>query len=95
MARIVTFGRMQAKNAIRDVERVLSTPYPDVDKITKLIPGKLPEGSKKPPVLKYYFGTTGNPENDKLIIPELREMYETDPPVKRITDMAIKLKVLQ
>ena len=92
VALIVTFGRMQAKNAIRDVARVLRTPYPEVDKITKLIPGKLPEGIKKPPVLKYYFGTTGNPENDKFIIPELREMYETDPQVKRIADMAIKLE---
>lgn len=40
VALIVTFGRMQAKNAIRDVARVLRTPYPEVDKITKLIPAK-------------------------------------------------------
>ena len=92
VALIVTFGRMQAKNAIRDVARVLRTPYPEVDKITKLIPGKLPDGIKKPPVLKYYFGTTGKPENDKFTIPELKEMYDNDPSVKRIADMAIKLE---
>ncbi len=92
VALIVTFGRMQAKNAIRDVARVLRTPYPEVDKITKLIPPKKPDGIKKPPLLKYYFGTTGKPENEQFIIPELREMYENDPSVKRIVDMAIKLE---
>ena len=92
VALIVTFGRMQAKNAIRDVARVLRTPYPEVDKITKLIPAKKPDGIKKPPLLKYYFGTTGKPENEQFIIPELREMYENDPSVKRIVDMAIKLE---
>ena len=42
--------------------------------------------------MKYYFGTTGKPENDKYIIPELKEMYDNDPSVKRIADMAIKLE---
>ncbi len=92
VACIVTFGCMQAKNAIRDVARVLKTPNPDVVKITKLIPNKLPEGIKKPPVLKYYFGTTGKPENDKFIVPELRELYDNDETVKKIADMAIKLE---
>ncbi len=92
VAGIGTFGCMQAKNAIRDVARVLRTPNPDVMKITKLIPSKLPDGIKKPPVLKYYFGTTGKPENEKYIIPELRELYDNDPNVKRIADMAIKLE---
>lgn len=92
VAGIGTFGCMQAKNAIRDVARVLRTPIPEVMKITKLIPGKLPDGIKKPPVLKYYFGTTGKPENDKFIIPELREMYEIDPSIRKIADIAIKLE---
>ena len=46
VAGIGTFGCMQAKNAIRDVGRVLRTPNPDVMKITKLIPSKLPDGTK-------------------------------------------------
>ncbi len=92
VANIVTFGCMQAKNAIRDVGRVLRIPQPEVMKITKLIPNKLPDGIKKPPVLKYYFGTTGKPENEKYIIPELRELYETNDDVRRIADMAIKLE---
>ncbi len=92
VACIVTFGCMQAKNAIRDVARVLRFPSPEVMKITKLIPAKLPDGIKKPPVLKYYFGTTGKPENEKFIIPELREMYDNDEMIKKIIDMAIKLE---
>lgn len=92
VAGIGTFGCMQAKNAIRDVGRVLRIPNPDVIKLTKLIPNKLPDGIKKPPVLKYYFGTTGKPENDKYIIPELRELYDNDENIKKIADMAIKLE---
>ncbi len=92
VAGIGTFGCMQAKNAFRDVARVLKFPVPEVMKITKLIPSKLPDGIKKPPVLKYYFGTTGKPENEKYIVPELREIYDTDETVKKIADMAIKLE---
>ena len=89
---IVTFGTMAAKNAIRDVARVLGMPYSQVDKITKLIPGKLPEGIAHPPILRHYFGLTGKPENDKYIIPELKQIYESDPEIKRIVDLAVKLE---
>ncbi len=92
VAQIGTFGTMAAKNAIRDVARVLKIPYSTADKISKLIPAKLPEGIKKPPVLKYYFGTTGNPENEKYIIPELREIYDNDPSLKKVIDIAIKME---
>lgn len=92
VANIVTFGCMQAKNAIRDVGRVLRIPNSDVVRVTKLIPNKLPDGIKKPPVLKYYFGTTGKPENDKFIIPELRELYDNNEDIRHIADMAIKLE---
>ena len=92
VANIVTFGCMQAKNAIRDVGRVLRIPISEVMHITKLIPNKLPDGIKKPPVLKYYFGTTGKPENDKFIVPELRELYDNNEEIKHIADMAIKLE---
>ena len=86
---IVTFGNMQAKNAIKDVARVLRFPYSEVDKITKEIPGK---PVKKPPVLKYYFGTTGKEEDKQYIIPELRALYDEDQQVRKIIDMAIKLE---
>ncbi|MCI6542366.1 MAG: DNA polymerase III subunit alpha [Firmicutes bacterium] len=92
VALIATFGTMAAKNAIRDVARTLNMPYSEADKIAKLIPAKLPAGIKKPPVLKYYFGTTGKEENDKYIIPELRALYDSDPSIKRVCDLAIKLE---
>lgn len=92
VAYIGTFGTMAAKNAIRDVARVLKIPYSTADKISKLIPAKLPDGIKKPPVLKYYFGTTGDPEKEKFIIPELREIYDGDPTLRKVIDIAIKME---
>ena len=92
IAQIITFGTMAAKNAIRDVGRVLNIPLSETDKISKMIPTKLPDGIKKPPVLKYYFGTTGKPENDKYIIPDLREIYESDESLKKMIDLACKLE---
>jgi len=38
VAQICTFGKMQARAAIRDVGRVLGIPYGDVDRIAKLVP---------------------------------------------------------
>lgn len=92
VAAIGTFGTMAAKNAIRDVARVLKVPYSMADRISKQIPTKLPEGIKKPPVLKYYFGKTGDPKNDKYIIPDLKRMYEDDQTLRQVIDIAIKLE---
>lgn len=92
VSNIITFGKMQAKNAIKDVGRVLRIPYSETDKITKLIPSRLPEGIKKPPVLAYYFGKTGKPENDKYIMQELKDIYDSDSDLKRVIDIAIKLE---
>jgi len=41
VAQIITFGKMQAKAAIRDVGRVMGIPYAEVDRIAKLIPKQL------------------------------------------------------
>jgi len=38
VAQIITFGTMGARQAVRDVGRVLGLPYGDVDRIAKLIP---------------------------------------------------------
>ncbi len=89
---IVTYGKLQAKNAIKDVARALRIPYSEVDKLTKEIPNKLPDGIKKPPVLKYYFGTTGKEENQKFIIPDLKAAYDSDSSIKKVADMAIKIE---
>lgn len=41
VAQIITFGKMQAKAAIRDVGRALDFQYSEVDKIAKLVPNQL------------------------------------------------------
>ena len=41
VAQIITFGKMRARGAIRNVGRVLNIPYDDVDRIAKLIPNIL------------------------------------------------------
>ncbi|MFH1858313.1 MAG: DNA polymerase III subunit alpha, partial [Candidatus Omnitrophota bacterium] len=41
VAQIITFGTMQARAVIRDVGRVMNMPYPEVDRIAKLIPNEL------------------------------------------------------
>lgn len=38
VAQIITFGRMEARQSIRDVGRVLGMPYSEPDRIAKLIP---------------------------------------------------------
>ncbi len=92
VAFIGTFGTMAAKNAIRDVSRVLNIPLSQVDKICKEIPFKLPDGISKPPVLKYYFGTTSDEKNAKFIIPGLRKIYEEDEKMHKVIDMSIKIE---
>lgn len=41
VAQICTFGKLQARAAIRDVGRVMAIPYGDVDRIAKLVPAIL------------------------------------------------------
>lgn len=79
VAQIVTFGRMKAKNAVKDVCRVLRIPYAEGDKITKLIPlnATLPNA----------FGLDGKNEG----VPELMEIYK-DFSMKRVIDLAIALE---
>ncbi len=40
VAQIITFGRMKARSAIRDVARVLDLPLPQADAIAKLVPNR-------------------------------------------------------
>ena len=92
VANIVTFGTMAAKNAIRDVARVLGVTS-EITNIVKEIPLKVPEElNKKKAFLKYYFGTTGDPANDKYVIPELKNAYEDNETIRKVADMAIKLE---
>jgi len=91
IARIITFGTMKAKNAVKDVGRVLRVPYNTCDKITKLIP------MYKSPILPKAFGFHIPKEGDKdfgtvYAVPELIEMYNSDPEVKKMIDIAIKVE---
>ncbi|MDD2483133.1 MAG: DNA polymerase III subunit alpha [Candidatus Shapirobacteria bacterium] len=79
VAQICTFGRMMAKNAVRDTARVLGYEYAFADKISKLIP----------------MGSQGFPMSLEKAIdttPELKNLYETDPDTKKIIEMAKQIE---
>ena len=76
VAQIVTFGTMAARNAIRDVGRVLGLPYQSVDTVAKLVPMEL-----KMTLHRALEVST-----------ELKKLYDTDPQVKELVDTAIKVE---
>ncbi len=78
VAQIITFGTLGAKAAIRDVGRVLDTPYSDVDKIAKQIP----------------FAIGMNIDKALSVNPELRKLYEGEKEVKNIVDTSRELEGL-
>lgn len=78
VSQIITFGTMAAKNAIRDVTRALDLPYSDGDRIAKMIPDELHITIEK--------ALNKNPE--------LKNAYNTEPKVKRVIDMSMKLEGL-
>ncbi|MEO0019082.1 MAG: DNA polymerase III subunit alpha [candidate division WOR-3 bacterium] len=59
VAQIITFGTMQARQAVRDVGRVLEIPIPEVDQIAKLIPPglDLKQAAKEIPELNYLINS--------------------------------------
>ncbi|MGL4912423.1 MAG: DNA polymerase III subunit alpha [Romboutsia sp.] len=76
VAQIITFGTMGAKAAIRDVGRVLDTPYHKVDKIAKEIP--------------FALGMTIDKALDTN--PNLRALYEQDKETKEIIDISKQIE---
>lgn len=54
VAHIITYGTMAAKSAIKDVARVEQLPLSESDRLTKLIPARMPEvdGKELKPTLK-------------------------------------------
>ena len=79
VANIATFGKMMAKNAVRDVARVLEVPYSEADRIAKLVPD--PNQGRHTP-LKISI------EQD----PDLKKEYETNPTSKTVYDYAMQLE---
>lgn len=79
VAQIITFGRMEARMAVRDVARVLGYPYALGDRIAKLIPIG-PQG----------HGMTI--EKALEISPELSTLYKEDSQVQKTLDLARKVE---
>lgn len=79
VANIVTFGRMFARNAVRDVSRVLQVPYAEADRLAKMLPQPV-QGRHVPlpKALKEDF--------------ELKREYETNESSHRVIDEAMILE---
>ncbi|MGN0362745.1 MAG: DNA polymerase III subunit alpha [Bilifractor sp.] len=78
VVQIVTFGTMAARNAIRDVGRVMDLPYALCDSTAKMIPNELNITIDK--------ALTMNPD--------LKKQYDSDEQVHHLIDMARKLEGL-
>lgn len=76
---ICTFGKMMAKNAVRDVARVLEVPYAEADRLAKLIPD--PIQGRHTPIKKSLEDSQ-----------ELKHEYETNPVSKQVLDYAQQLE---
>lgn len=79
VANIVTFGRMAARNAVRDVARVLQVPYSEADRLAKMIPPPI-QGRHTP----LYKSLQHNPE--------LKNEYKTNETAKKVFDLAVQLE---
>ncbi len=105
VCKIVTFGTMAAKNAIKDVARVLKVSYSEADRVTKAMPNKLVRKNangdefdlKRPNIILKVFGKYHPKEGAKdygvdFSVPELVNMYNESPEIKRVVDIAAKLE---
>ena len=79
VANIVTFGKMAARAAVRDVARVLQVPYAEADRLSKMIP---------PPVQGRHILLKTSVVEDE----DLRREYQTNPAAKQVFDFAIRLE---
>ena len=78
VAQIITFGTLGAKMVVRDVGRVLGYSYGEVDRIAKMIPGG--------PKVKLSSALDSDLE--------LKKAYETEPIVKEIFQIGLRLEGL-
>jgi DNA polymerase III subunit alpha len=92
VAQIITFGTIKARNAVRDAARVLGYPYGVGDKIAKAMP-PLVMGRDTP--LRYCFEEHPKYLDGYKAASELRAMYDTDPDVKKVVDVAKGLEGLK
>ncbi len=80
VAQIITFGKLQARAAVRDVGRVLGLPYGQVNKVAELIPNN----PAKPVTLQQAIDGE----------PKLQEMRTADEGAGRLMDIALQLEGL-
>ena len=92
VAQIITFATIKARNAARDAARVLGYPYGMGDKIAKAMP-PLVMGRDTP--LRYCFEHNPKYADGYKAAAELRAMYDVDPDVKRVVDVAKGLEGLK
>lgn len=77
VCQIITFGTMAARQAIRDVGRVLEIPLPEVDRIAKMIPA---------------FGPEATIDGALKSIPQLKELYERNAKIAQLINIARSLE---
>ena len=80
VAQIITFGKLQARAAVRDVGRVLGLPFGQVNRVAELIPNN----PAKPVTLAQAI------EGE----PKLQQMRADDEAVKRLLEVALQLEGL-
>ena len=79
VSNIVTFGRMAARAAVRDVARVLQVPYAESDRLSKMIP---------PPAQGRHIPLRVSIKEDV----DLKKEYDTNPTAKIVFDYAVRLE---
>jgi DNA polymerase-3 subunit alpha len=80
VAQIITFGKLQARAALRDVGRVLEMPFGLVDRLCKMVPNNPADPTTLPEALKAE--------------PRLKQVMREEPGVEHLFDIAIKLEGL-
>ncbi len=80
VAQIATFGTMASKAAIKDVARVFGIPHKRAEEIAKLVPVK--------------FGRPIPLQEAIETVPELRAMMDSDPEIRRVLEVAMRLEGL-
>lgn len=79
VSNIVTFGKMAARAAVRDVARVLQVPYSEADRLSKMIP---------PPAQGRHIPLKKSVQEDV----DLKKEYESNPTAKQVFDYAMRLE---
>ncbi len=77
VAQIITFGTMGTKAAIRDVARVMEIPLAEVDRVAKLVP---------------FTANKGGGMEDAMNVREFKEIYENNPRMREVIDIAAKME---